>query len=1318
MDYSKCKDKYQYLYDENSKPLNIVSNFGLKKFEKAFVSRNGEYHNFCIEALEDISPILSNHLIEKAIPLMKVHEYDKASLILNVHQYWIKYNDIIVDYVVNKWLKINKFDAFNSSIIDDSAKVNADDLQKIDTYVCTQRQHPLLGKIKIISIGQNTKTGESVVPAEWLNKEFESGHDLHQQMDKLPSRKGKAPVSFCCIYSMSLKKEDRWIKSIEKIDKNTILFDVIFKDDMIRTKIIKDKEIKEIKNDGEIIKINNNVYIRISKGIFQIPVYCEFKGKSVGYYSSTLQKCMRRGPETYTLMESVCNELNKSKPYNLPDHNFVLVSGTRQVLWRSYISIVEDAKGYLSNQANFIDMFTLVLLTIISNFDAKLQLTDEMMQILIKTMKVIQSCEDSWNWRKCKEKKDILLQMVNNDHPNSQVLNSINLSINFMPMMENDRIMLQKVYEYTLEHDLSSIENIKSIKSDDDVDEIKNTALAGMDMHCKPTMLIELQGMIQHTEFIRELIPSLEKLSHYIWNNFSSTNFRYYRGHVSIYSDDEINKFSKYYEIKKSLLLVKIRKMDLLISDSIIRLQDVMVNGRKRNWINWVYSKIGRIKPDLYKDNQTDENHIGRSAWLLLFGKKYKVKYKGKTYDVIMAGSTHELCKIKSFNANSSEYITGDLRTQIQEQFLSSFEGDVIQVPNPPDGYKWKLLKKKVTIKIDKNNFYVDDSCVTSLDLMDQLEKIDNIIEEKEIPEDLSQLIKITLYVKGVENIFGEDVLYWLEDIAYFRRLFYDSRVFNWKDIGSQLHADVWRMVIGKFYIADSEGTSNYNNSNNGAAYSLIIGPCDRRGKKTNNSISYIYEGIIYRIVLLLEALYPSILMRKGHLKWMVYKSKPEYNHLMNILQSLSRSTETYDYHIKKVVIKTTLWEHQNKTINQIFRGMMNGKRGFGDASHVGAGKTLSAIGLIKKLYDFNSSISSDEQTYAGFLVLLPSLSLIPTWKDEIEKHSTGFNLIVQESNGTMNKSIGSRSIVISTLGRMRDHPISHPWVLVIIDECLSVQNKEALQTEEAWRQTCGSQYGIVMMSATFFRSRFDKMLYMLKMLKSGLPETREYLDTILAESMICHITKTDRIWTVNTSKVELSKTQRLKYDQIYKTNISNKASSEKLYIDLSNYINSHVDYVQIFIDKLKECENDNHRCVIFAKSKDEADRIALQNEEEIGRYPKKLKHTVLSYAEGTYGLNDLVIYDTILMRPPEPDKLPQIKGRLDRPNQKSKNLFLEYVLLKDTIEEAGLLRMEMCNNFFNNYIMPLSEFYDLAVTNSTNVMSKSNSLIPAKILS
>ena len=300
-------------------------------------------------------------------------------------------------------------------------------------------------------------------------------------------------------------------------------------------------------------------------------------------------------------------------------------------------------------------------------------------------------------------------------------------------------------------------------------------------------------------------------------------------------------------------------------------------------------------------------------------------------------------------------------------------------------------------------------------------------------------------------------------------------------------------------------------------------------------------------------------------------------------------------------------------------------------------------------------------------------------------------------------------------MGRIRDHPIQHPWVLVVIDECLTVQNKEALQTEEAWRQSCYSEYGIVMLSATFFRSRFDKMLYMLKMLKSGLPEEREYLDSILSETIVSNITKSDRIWTIETNKIEINIKQKKEYDMIYRQNLNKGV--EGLYMALNKYIHEHIDYIKIFFDNLDILEKKNQRVVIFTNSKDEANKIFLnkRNNGRVARYPEKSIHTVLSYAEGTYGLNDLVIYNTILMRPPEPDKLPQIKGRLDRPGQKQKNLQIQYLLLKDTIEEASLIRMELCNNFYNNYLMPLAEFYEIAVKVKNNISENNEQKLVSK---
>jgi len=78
-----------------------------------------------------------------------------------------------------------------------------------------------------------------------------------------------------------------------------------------------------------------------------------------------------------------------------------------------------------------------------------------------------------------------------------------------------------------------------------------------------------------------------------------------------------------------------------------------------------------------------------------------------------------------------------------------------------------------------------------------------------------------------------------------------------------------------------------------------------------------------------------------------------------------------------------------------------------------------------------------------------------------------------------------------------------------------------------------------------------------------------------------------------------------------------------------------------------------------------------------------------------------LVDYSAIVMRPPEPDKLPQIKGRLDRPGQKLNDLAIHYFYLEETIEKGLVTRLEIASNFYHNYIMPLAQFYKLSFKNN-----------------
>ena len=50
-------------------------------------------------------------------------------------------------------------------------------------------------------------------------------------------------------------------------------------------------------------------------------------------------------------------------------------------------------------------------------------------------------------------------------------------------------------------------------------------------------------------------------------------------------------------------------------------------------------------------------------------------------------------------------------------------------------------------------------------------------------------------------------------------------------------------------------------------------------------------------------------------------------------------------------------------------------------------------------------------------------------------------------------------------------------------------------------------------LSATFFRSKYSKLFYMIRMLKSALPRTEPFLNALLREHIICFVPENRRNW-------------------------------------------------------------------------------------------------------------------------------------------------------------------------------------------------------------
>lgn len=1217
------KKSYQARITDTGKPHNNVCNYGLEVGDICIRWGEGEYKNFSVMALERIKPLLTDWRVSRAVKFLEKGDVQECLSVLNIKEEAIKYGIGIMYEVLRTWLTKNEIEY--PKTYDDLAIPVKD--AKLQRWILNKRSEPIMGKIKVVNIGVTNK-GNSVVPEEWMGREFESAKELHSEMDKLPWRKGKPEVHYCCVHSMTIKEIEKWIssKDAKKIKTGVDLYINMTHQPTIKAK-------PTIIDGYSYIKITTKPGTKVLIGI-QLKQYFNTKPayestENIGILVSRLQKAIRRGSGCSTVLADSIKQLAIAKPYNLANQQFIRVSGSRQLAWRLFISIVEDGNVYLPTK-DTLSMLQLSILSLLCNTDPELQLNSTTVDKMTITALRVQEYGKIFPWRTGSSTAKVTLT----DKP---LLDAFYLAIQTMPMMKNDRRMLIKGYDVINKGHKpfkQSKHKVQQMIDKNDNDITRKCLLAANDMHCLPGMIIQLQACLKPSMVTKEI-------SGFIWNNSSRLNYR---------------------------LPKETANGDPLLIKELERIQEHYLMQQTHKPF-----KIGKLDKAKLKVKRKVSKLVGRIAFLLLFGLKQNVTTaKGKNLEIVVSGTEDDPIKVKKPSAQKTVFLEGKEKQKGIDIYLNTTYN--IRLPKPPSGFEWWTKKKDVKIRCIKKEgymFFVDNLPLKPFDgssLLKAKSYPKPVVPNKEVKDILDKAI----FLKKESNQW-----------SFLNRLLLTnlSQLINWSPVVKKASlGPIWQHVRAKIF-------NSFNDI-------VQIGPVDRTGNKVNESISYLYEGCIYRMFHLLQFLYPMVVRRRGLYRFVINTSCAEYNHLIGSLNELCKSDKVIKM-IKPPILKTKLWDHQKSSSLMMSQGILDlGQRGFGDASNVGSGKTLTALQTVCHLLAYN--YKQDTKTHQGILVLVPNKRLIKTWTDEIDKHTKGFRYVLQEANGKLSDMIGTNSILITTLGRMRDHPIANPWTITIIDECLSVQNKEALQTEEAWRQVLNSKYGVIMMSATFFRSRFNKLFYMLKMLRSGLPENKEFLDTILSECMICNIPENSRKWITETVRYELDRKIRKEYEHIRR----GRGGAEDLYTKLSKLIFNKVDYVDIFIQALKKMKG---KVLIYCRSVEEAVELA-EREKTVTKYPDKSgKHCVVTYQEGSYGLNDLVGYGSILTRPPQPDLLPQMKGRLDRPGQPSDILKIQYVLLKDTIEEAWLLRLEMASTFFRHHIMPLAEFYQLAVNLSKN---------------
>ena len=1192
-----------------------------------FVREGGaEYNGLSVKLLARSYPLFTKQSVDRIIELVTD---DNIIGVLN----YIGLNSVEeLEYALYKWAQVAIPTPMNIQ--------PTREYPELDPSILRQRSDAISVPIEVVDVGHNTQTQGPAVPESWLGRTFENGTVMHRAMDE--HRPGRPQTTYAVIYNMKRFEQPLIMEAR----------DVIFRDDSI-VWIIDDQLHAQVFEGSQVPDTPYN-YLRLRQGTDGVPdewvgfnldrifvrssqtdkdedrlhqestrssMTDRLHQESSGVLSSMLQKCIRRGD--VELVEDVLRSLNDKPNYNLPDMGFKRVSSPRQVVWRLFVSSMEDVTIYRPSPG-VVNMESLILLSLISQILLEYKFSPRSMEYIIRTAQ-----------RLCVTPTHTPYQLIRGSQE-SNGHQGIRLALDYMPMMSGDRQMMQSY----LKLNPTQYVQLNSLEDSDIADvDTRDVILSSFDNHCKPNIILIFQSLLP-------TVMTTRQVSAWIWNNSSSINYRL--GQVVDLSDP---------------MMIKLRQIQEVVYWN--RLPNV------KSTSNSTDSSASQVEPRVLGLSESDK----RETFLILYG----IPFKYNNVEYMLAGTESAPIKFKDRVRGADRSSMHWIYTS-DTSMLDTLEPRTVDLSSirPPLGYTW--IHDSITATYRDGEFVASwPGGEVILPLFDG----SNILVSNAPPIPDMDAANETILTTSEHSI--ESLVEYRTRTSDTLDYFYPGQ---WND----------ELVI-----------LTYTKLFNRMTDKVTVGPVDRAGNRTESSINLQYEGRLWYIFSYLSWLYPDAIGLSGSIRFKVNVMSPQYVLLIESLREmlyysdetlLSQSSPSNQLSpsgdIRNVVeILTPLWEHQQNSVDTMYSKFVNdGVHGMGDASDVGSGKTLTALSLGARL------ISNIDATrgHRGILVLVPNKSLLDTWTTEIQSHTIGYDVRLHTAKSKVTGSIDRNTIVISALNTIRDHPIHNPWILTVIDECLSVQNSSAQWTEEAWKQTLIS-YGVVLLSATFFRSRYNKLYYMLSMLQSNIPTTIDYLPTILNERIIVHKEiGSNRTWHTRSNYLPFPENIRDRYDDI----LYSDSDDQIRHGLLQQLLNTQRPYVADQIQQILDDYPDDRKVLIYASGEQEA-RI-FSNHLNIPIYgtpgviPADNRHIIATVNKASVGVNDLISFNTILLRPPPPDLLPQMKGRLDRPGQQSLDLYIDYFMIDHSIDLGLELRLNIANNFLSAYIMPMAEFYDISL--------------------
>jgi hypothetical protein len=1117
-----------------------------------------------------------------------------------------------------------------------------------------------------------------------LGQRFENGTAFHQTLDTLPHRVGQPATRFAAIHSCTVRSADSWASGPEITGRicatqtrvDTILWIQVGLEHTVSRVTAMTSNLPDDYRYALLPTLNRQV-----KGVQHTALLLAFsttpdyvpapRGSSpltTGLAQSLLQKAIRR--RSHSAASQAVEALMHAPTIHRPDLRFAACSGTRQLIWRLVICALEDVRP-------FSGIASLMELALVAHFDPSFRLSAPMYEQLRTLAVKLCDVPTRWDWKHWSMVHSKRGRRQKEPHPDADTLlrcmgthpvkPSVLCAFYHMPCLAADLQLLLALLQAPPQEILPELDSVPVFRPRHPQQLHEAALLAACDNHSNPFILLQVQA--EHHQIPSPLSTTLQ-VAKVMWDHSSSINLRLGR---------------KVCPAALQPLLATIQAVQAQLPPAFTPLQT-----------QWPLPVGVYPLPPLSPMER-------REAFLSLFGETRRYQ----SVRVTLCGTVESPFLVQAgAGVDPFSFLTGEKQQEGEKRFLEEAgRGFVVQLPPAPLGRAWKMTGSSVTVTVMEGYHCAVNGLECPLfdaePLLDQSQTGLRILSLSDLPA-LNCYVHEALYLAPA--IHHGHLCSTL--IAAADSLKVDAHtVWSWLQVAceSPLSQSVWRDLLCKLRMYDRQG-----------GY-VDVHPVDRRGKSQDKAVSYQTEGTMLRLLSLLCVLYPHLLRASGRSRFRLNTTSPTYFHLMDTLdQLLVRPPRFYNPHLPRMNWNGGhgfAWDHQRNTAQRVLQEHAQQKFNFAVASHIGSGKTGTALNVATARLEENRK---QGRASHGILYLVPTNPLIDGTLDEIKKHTLNYTVLAQQANGSLKVELvphpplnqtaldglvqqsstdpqlqldNGHIIVVTTLARMRDHPLNKRWTLVVIDECTSIQNQSALQTAEAWKQVTCSEFGVLMMSATFFRTRFSKLFDLISMLASPIPSRESYLTALLHERIICHIPDKKRQWSVQHQPVPLTPIVRARYDAVL---LQSHKSNMTKYAELQAVLQEW-DAVSSLVQVTLQLLEAGRKPLLFARTA--AEEKALRLKLDSKQKPGATGVTLVTVRRGAFGLN-LQHCDAVVTRPQPGDILEQMKGRIDRPGQQRNDLLLLLVYAHDTIEQVDASNLRICDGFVRQYIHPFGEQY------------------------